>query len=501
MPQVLTQQQTLKQSPQQYLIATLLECTSDELEKRINEELQKNFALAEDDHTQPDLPPEDTSATSDHEASEEGEQDVRIDDISIDPMRDSWVPDDYGDDEHSNPNASPDDALPSPLTTARTETSFREDLRNQLALMDVTEEERFLATYLIESLDDDGYLRFPLPELVDDLELTQRYTTTEPILEAVLTDIVQDLEPAGIGARNARECLMLQLQERRNTAAAALAYRILDRAFDDYVHRRYERICQSLGITMDEFREAQLVISTLNPAPGGMQGNVDEGAVRAGHIRPDFIVHEEDGHLVVALNDPRVPDVCINPEYRRMMEDLKQSKSRSEDHRSSVKWIREGITSARGFIEALRQRRRTLLAVMKVIVAMQHDYFMTGDREVLRPMVLREVAERSGYDISTISRISRSKYVETDFGLIRIKQLFTTAIPTTGKKGAPQVSNAAVKEALRSAIDAEDKSRPMTDDELVVHMTELGYPIARRTVVKYRKEMGYNKASLRREIG
>lgn len=510
MPQVLTQQQTLKQSPQQYLLATMLECTSDELEQRITEELQKNVALEEDDHTDVSLASEDTSAEHSDEEAEEGSGDESLDSMAGDIPRDQWAPFDYDDDVQPTPNRSDDDPERSPLTNYRTETTFREDLKNQLALMDVTAEERFLATYIIESLDDDGYLRRTFTELVDDLEFTQRHTTTEPALEAVLTEIVQTLEPAGIGARNLRECLLLQLLERRGTTAALRAYHIVDKAFDDFSGHRYERICQTLGMTTAEFKAAQRIIDSLNPSPGGMQADVDVTRVKAAHVRPDFIVRDEDGRLVLTLNDRRMTDVRISADYQRQLEQLQQAKSRTEDHRLGIKMIRDGIASARSFIDALRQRKLTLMAVMKVIVAMQHDYFMTGERERLRPMVLREVAERSGYDISTISRISRSKYVATDFGIIAIKDLFTTAVATgdaddaaegaEGGGGTATVSNVVIKDALRHLIDSEDKRHPLTDDKLVKLLKQNDYRIARRTVAKYRQEMGYNKSSLRREV-
>lgn len=514
MPQVLTQKQTQKQSPQQYLVATMLECTADELEQRINEELVRNIALEPDDHSDPDIAPEDTSADrtlGDDDEDGGGDEPIEGSDAGTDAGGETALFD-YYDDEQPNPNRSPDDTDRSPLTNYRTETTFREDLKNQLALLDVTEEERYLATYLIESLEDNGYLLRPLAELVDDLEFTQRHTTTEAAVEAVLTGIVQGLEPAGIGARSVRECLRLQLLDRRGSPAASLAYRIVDEAFDDFSHRRYERLCQTLGVTMAEVEAAQRVIRSLSPHPGGMQADVDVARVKAGHVRPDFVVRNEDGRLVLTLNDRHVPDVRISPDYLRMLEQLQQTRSRNEDHRRGATMIRESMASARSFIDALRQRRRTLMAVMQVVVAMQRDYFLTGDRERLRPMVLREVAERSGYDVSTVSRMSRSKYVETDFGIIAVKDLFTTAVPTTAAATAradadgtapaatATVSNVVVKDALRRLIDAEDKHNPLTDETLAARLAEMGYPIARRTAMKYRTELGYNKAGLRREV-
>jgi RNA polymerase sigma-54 factor len=379
-------------------------------------------------------------------------------------------------------------------------------------VLEITDEERFLAHYIIDCLDDTGYLRRPLNELVDDLELTQHHETTVEDLEAVLVEIVQQwLEPSGIGARDLRECMLIQLEECKGRAAQ-LAYRIVSQHFDDLSNKRYDKIEQELGITVHaELVDALRVIRHLNPKPGDMQPATTRSAEqRVQQIRPDFIVRNEDGQLVVTLNDGHLPQVRIRADqeefYNQLQESLESQKeaagedkgeaaARSKEliaeKREGVRFLRENIQYARLFIDAINQSRNTMMDVMQTIVEMQRAYFLTGQIETLRPMTLQDVADRCHYDISTISRVSNSKYVDTEFGIILIKDLFTNAVADSNQS--------AVIQALKDIIDAEDKQHPFTDEALASELGRQGYQIARRTVLKYRESLGYPVARLRRE--
>ena len=507
MKQVSTIRQTTHLAPQQILIAKMVQATSDELEQLITAETEKNLALevvdgpyAESEYE----PGANESSGDDREYSEEVE-DRRDEDSGTDMEQDTGSEGSKQDDEitmiseDDEPGSvmSTDDSAYSPLLNYRSSQTFREELNDQLNEMELSEEENLLARFLVESLDDNGYLTRSLSDLVDDLALTQMYDTTEAELERVLTEVVQSLEPAGIGARNLRECLLLQLQEKKSTPAVQLAYGIVDKAFEDLSAKRYERMCSRFNVTPRQLSEAQRIIAHLDPKPGGQGASTDLADIRASHIKPDFSIHNEDGELVVSLNDAHVPKVRISDDYQIMLERIQQSSSKSEDNKQGLSMIKESIASGNQFIEALKQRRETLSKVIQVIAIMQRDYFLSGgNSDDLRPMVLQDVADRSGYDVSTISRVSNSKYIDTDFGIIPVKDLFSTAIQT--EEGA--ISNVAVQEALRNLIENEDKHNPLSDDALSEQLKAKGYPVARRTVAKYREQLNFPTARLRREV-
>lgn len=514
MAQIITQKQQLRQAPSQMLLSKMVESTSDDLLQLINEEVEKNFTLETsdsremsidgrsdgDDNTH-DTPEDDAGGTADNAPDEALRQDTAKDEDAFFEYDDDSPSDRIG-------HRSPDDEDFNPGSVAVSEESFREDLKDQIAMLDITEEERFLANYIIDSIEDDGYLHRPLAELVDDLEFTQNHTTTEEDLEAVLVEIVQEeLEPSGIGARNLRECLLLQLLDRKATPATRLAYAIIDQAFEDLTLKHYDRLQEGFGVDRYALVDAIRVIRHLNPKPGNMKSSGNKSAeTRVTQVRPDFIVRNEDGTLVVTLNDGHLPEVRISTEQEQLLAELQQKLEKKtdathenvvEEERQAVQLLRENIRSGTVFIDALRQRRITLVQVMQTIVQMQRAYFLTGQIETLRPMVLQDVADRCGYDISTISRVSNSKYVDTDFGIISVKELFSTAISASDDN---LVSNVAVMEALREIIMQEDKHSPLTDEKLSAMLKEQGYPIARRTVMKYREKLGFPVARMRKEL-
>lgn len=507
--------------PQQILLSTMVQATADELVTMINDEVEKNFTLEADDprEVSMDADYQDEASEQDYadggmatDAAEDGDAQAEEPSVPAQPKDDSpffEYDDDSPSDRVGGRYASDDDDF-TPGANAESEQGFREDLKQQVDLLEISGEERYLAHYIIDSLDDDGYLRRPLEELVDDLEFTQHHSTTEEDLEAVLVEIVQEeLDPSGIGARDLQECMKLQLQELKATPATRLAYAIVNEAFDDLAQKRYDRLEEGFGVRSHQLLvEAIRVIRHLNPKPGNMQPvTARQSAQKVQQVRPDFTVRNENGTLVVTLNDGRLPQVRISAEQEQLLVQLKQKKQEQQ----AVQLLKENIEQGNIFIDTLRQRRVTLMRVMETIVDMQRAYFLTGQIETLRPMVLQDVAERSGYDISTVSRVSNSKFVDTDFGILSIRELFTAGVKVSHDAEGAQhdeadptqgavMSNAAIMEVLREVIDSEDKHAPLTDDKLAQIMAERGYGIARRTVMKYREKLGYPVARLRREL-
>jgi len=495
-------------TPQQIMAATMIQSTNDELQKIIDEALEKNIVLEIDETRSVDQltekdergeenldEPQDNPEEADYEddiSDEDGENyqdDVK--DIPLDYVEEDDLPGPI--------NEELSEKAYSPLVNVGVDTSFRESLKAQISVLDIDGNQRFLANYLVDSLEDDGYLRRPLYELVDDLAWHQNYDTTEAELESVLVDIVQgSLEPAGIGARDLRECLILQLLDKKQSPEVLLAYKLVDEAFDEISNKRYNKLPDRFGISQKELDLALRVIRHLDPRPGGGSSSVDTFATKATQIRPDFIVTvEDDETLSVSLCDCRVPAVRISSDYDEMLKEIQKDKSRNDDIKKGKAMIEEHIRNANIFIRALIQRRNTLLGVMRVIVSNQREFFLTGKIDTLKPMTLKNISDISGYDISTISRVSNSKYVQTVFGTYAIRELFTSAVSINDGE---IVSNAAIKDALNSIVKSEDKRLPLTDDQLVKALADQGYSIARRTVVKYREELGIPKSNLRKKI-
>lgn len=503
--------QRLRQSPQQYLISTMIESTADELVQLINRETEKNVALESDDPREVSLD-DPIAPTSEESPSDAGQKDDpgtvldEGDELQNQAKEADQPTFDNDDDTPSDRGGVPssDDNDYDPGASAVTEDTFRDDLKHQIEVLDISREETYLAEYIIDSLEDDGYLRRPLIELVDDLEFSQHHTTTEEDLEAVLVEIVQqELEPSGIGARDLRECMLLQLEAKKATPATRLAYEVVRQAFDDLAANRWDRIEEGFGIQNHSLLvDARRVIRHLNPKPGNMEpATPKSSAHRVQQVRPDFIVRNEDGQLVVWLNDGQVPQVRISNEkeqlldkYQRKAEAKLQAGKRAEadEAREGARFLREAIQSGNLFIDALQQRRNTLLSVMQTIVQLQRAYFTTGLIETLQPMTLDDVASRCQYDVSTISRVSNSKYIDTEFGIIAVKDLFTNEVAGSNQ--------AAVIEALRKIIEGEDKQHPFTDDALAAELAKVDYKIARRTVMKYREILGFPVARLRKEL-
>lgn len=498
------QQQIQRQLPQQYLISSMLEATDDELLRMIREEEERNVTLEVSDPADGDNSENEQAEDSGLGAVEE-QSDAPADAQAEqeDPISLYEYDDDSPSDRIGGNYKDDDDDSMIPGSNTQVEVSFREDLKRQIEELEITPEQEYLACYIIDSLDETGYLTIGLAELADELEISANHPTTVEDLEEVLVEIIQqELDPPGIGARDLRECMLLQLLDRKGTPATRLAYLIVDKAFDDLAQKRYDKLQEKFGIGHQTLVDCLRVIRTLQPKPGGMDvasGSQNVKPVKqantAMHVRPAFIVThpetdtENDDSLVVTLNEGRMPEVRVSAEQEAMLDTVTEPKA--------VKFIKDNIASARTFIDALQQRRITLMHVMQNIVEMQRKYFLTGDAEVLRPMLMSEIADKCGCDVSTVSRVVSSKYVQTDYGVVALRDLFRTA---ASSEQGEEVSTAAVDAAIKELIDGEDKHSPLTDEALAKMLSDKGFNIARRTVMKYRERIGYPVARLRKEL-
>ena len=374
--------------------------------------------------------------------------------------------------------------------------SLQEYLVEQLGYRNLSEREMRLTVYLVGSIDEDGYLRRELESVADDIAFTLGIETTAEELERLLA-VIHELEPAGVGARNLQECLLLQLRQlQMNSRPRRLARKILTNHFEEFVKKHYERLIARLQVSEEEFRDAISEIKRLSPKPGNLYA--EGGTNTTPYIIPDFLLDYQDGHFQLALNSYNVPEVKINRRYVEMMRDMVQPNGRvREEDREALQFVKNKIDSAKWFISAIKQRHDTLMRTMQTILDYQQEYFRTGDRSKLRPMILKDIADRTGLDVSTISRVVNSKYVQTQFGIILLKSLFSEAMQTASGE---EVSSYEIKTLLQRCIDEEDKRHPLTDETLMNLLNERGYCIARRTVAKYREMLGIPVARLRKQI-
>ncbi len=468
--QILSLQQKL--SPQQIQMIKLLELPTVQLEQRIKQEIEENIVLEEDDRPQ-DNP-------------EEEPQEISVDEYLKEDDAPSYK-------SHINNYSKDDKQRPVYLTEGR---SLQEYLIQQLSFRDLNERDMRLATYLVGSIDEDGYLRRDLESIADDIAFTMGLETTSAELERLL-EIIHELEPAGIGARDLRECLLLQMKQRpANTRARRLARKILGSYFEEFVKKHYEKLMARMQITEDEFREAIDEIKHLSPKPGNLYS--EGGTDTTPYIIPDFVLDYQDGHFQLSLNSYNVPEVRINRRYKDMIREMITADGKiKEEDREAMQFVKGKIDSAKWFISAIKQRHDTLLRTMQTILDYQTEYFKDGDRSKLRPMILKDIADRTGLDVSTISRVVNSKYVQTQFGIILLKSLFSEAMQTDSGE---EVSSYEIKTLLRQCVDEEDKRHPLTDEMLMDMLNDKGYHIARRTVAKYREMLSIPVARLRKQI-
>ncbi len=474
--QQLTIQQKL--SPQQIQMIRLLELPAMQLEQRVKQEIEENIVLEEE--------PKREEGT---EPGENGEEPQRV---SVDEyLRDDDTPI-Y---KLRVNNLSKDDK-PQHQTMLVHGRSLPDFLVEQLSFRHLSEHQMELAKYLVGSIEEDGYLRRDLDSIADDIAFTRGIEVSPDDLEDLLA-IIQELEPIGVGARNLQECLLIQMEHQSiDTPARQLAHKILTSHFDDFVKKHYEKLINRLRVTEDEFRDAIEEIKRLSPKPGNLHSEGDSDMTP--YIVPDFILDYHDGHFDLSLNKYNIPEVRINQRYVDMMRSMVTPDGRvKEENKEAIQFVKGKIDSAKWFISAIKQRHDTLMRTMRTILDYQEEYFKDGNMSKLRPMILKDIAERTGLDVSTISRVVNSKYVQTHFGIILLKTLFSEAMQT---ESGEEVSSYEIKNILQECISEEDKHHPLTDETLMEILNDKGYRIARRTVAKYREIMNIPVARLRKTL-
>ena len=458
--------QTQKMSPLQILTIKLLELPIQSLEQKIRSELEENPVL--DDSPDPNR-------------SEESK------DISIDELKD----DDYIPSYKTRVNNWGKDPRPE-YSSFSVKTSFNQSLMDQLGCRNLDKHQYDIAAFLIGSLDNDGYLRRDIESIVDDLAFRAGIETDADEVLSVLR-IIQDFEPTGVGARDLRECLLLQLQACKQTPEVQDAERILKDFFQEFSNRHFQKIISRTGMSEARLKKAMARIVKLNPSPGGEVGDSYEAETQ--QVVPDFILEDNDGQLSFSMPRFSVPELRVNKKYADLLLSSKNSSEREQ--KEAAAFVRQKLDSAKWFVEALKQRQNTLTRTMDAILQYQYEYFATGDETKLKPMVLKDIAERTGFDISTISRVVNSKYIETDFGIYPLKYFFSEGMEN---KDGESVSTRELKKVLQECVDAEDKRKPLTDEQLVVEMEKHGYKVARRTIAKYRGQLGIPLARWRKEL-
>ncbi len=480
--QQLGQKLLQKLSPQQIQLMKLIQLPTLALEQKIKEELEENPALEEGMDEQDDYGEEAESY------EEQDSETIEAEDINVDEyLSDDEVPD-Y---RLKANNYSPDDEdAQIPVSGGVT---FSEILSDQINMLDLTEQQQKIALYLVGNIDDEGYIRRELSAVVDDLAFTQNIFTEEEELEKLLKKI-QTLDPAGVGARNLQECLLLQLKRKNNSSSIQLARVIIEKHFDEFVKKHYKKLMDKLEIDEDYLREAIEEIVKLNPKPG----NSGSGTSRAvQQVIPDFSISINDGELELALNGRNAPELNVSREYKDMLSTYKSTQEKNKAQKEAVQFVKQKLDSAKWFIEAILQRQQTLLVTMSSIMNFQKEYFLTGDQRKLRPMILKDIADEIGMDISTVSRVASNKYVSTPYGTFLIKEFFSESMKNDAGE---DVSTKEIKKILEESVAEENKRKPLTDDALAKLLKEKGYPIARRTIAKYREQLDIPVARLRKEL-
>ena len=464
-------QQKLQQglSPLQIQTIKLLELPTLELEQRIKKELEENPVLDE--------------APSSEETDDGEPKNVSLSD--------------YSSQDDSTPsyrlyvNNQGKDLKPQ-YNTFSVKESFHQNLEMQLGYSGLKDEDRTIASFIIGSIDDDGYLRRDILSLTDDIAFRLNIETTPEHVEQILK-VIQEFEPVGVGARNLKECLLLQLRAKEQTPQRRRAEEILENYFEEFSRKHYDRIMARTGMDKDDLKEAMDEIVRLNPRPGGQ---IDDSYVeQAQQIVPDFILENKDGELILSMPKFSVPELRVNKRYADLL--MNSASSSGKRGKDAVAFVKQKLDSAKWFVEAIKQRQNTLQNTMKAILDFQHDFFLDGDEAKLKPMVLKNIAEKTGLDISTISRVVNCKYIQTNFGVYPLKYFFSEGMKT---ESGDEVSTREIKKVLSESIEAEDKKKPLTDEELVSVLSRKGYKVARRTVAKSREQLNIPIARMRKEI-
>jgi RNA polymerase sigma-54 factor len=492
--QNLQQKLLQKLSPQQIQLMKLLQVPTANLEERIKEEMEENPALEQEDDNHDDYEEaKDEFTENGEETFEEPDgSDNEYDNIDIseyvregdDDIADYKLRDDnYGSDD--------DDKKTIPF---KTETSFYETLLDQLGLLKLDEKEQKIAEQIVGSIDEDGYLRRDTTAIVDDLAFRQNVMTTEEEVESLIKRI-QQFDPPGVAARDLQECLLLQLNRMQDEGKnVSIAIKAISKYFDEFTKKHYEKIQRGLDLNDEQLKEVMQQIIRLNPKPGGNVGEINKAE---SYVVPDFFIMNNGGKLELTLNSRNAPELRISEGYRDMLKEYDRGTKKDKRQKEAVLFIKQKIDSAKWFIDAIKQRQHTLLDTMTAIMNHQHDFFLTGDQTTLRPMILKDIAEKTGLDISTVSRVANSKFVQTEFGTYRLKFFFSESLST---ESGEEVSTREVKKILSDLIEAENKKKPLSDEHLTEMLQQKGYNIARRTVAKYREQLNIPVARLRKEL-
>jgi RNA polymerase sigma-54 factor len=489
--QTLQQKLLQRLSPQQIQLMKLLQIPTANLDERIKEELEENPALEAGEEDREDgfeehNTEEFDSTEDEYDGSEDEYDSIDISDYvndGDDEIADYKLRDDnYGDNEEHK------------TVPLRVETSLHDLLIGQLGMLSLDERRFKIAEQIVGSVDDDGLLRRELSSIVDDLAFRQSVDASEEEIEEII-QLIQQFDPPGVCARNLQECLMLQLlRQQADGRDVELAIKIVDKYFDEFTKKHYEKIQRGLNISDDELKDVINWILKLNPKPGGNVGEINKAE---SYIIPDFFVVNNAGKLELTLNSKNAPDLRISEGYREMLKDYDRGSKKDKRQKEAVLFIKQKIDSAKWFIDMIKQRQNTLLSTMDAIMHYQKDFFLTGDETALKPMILKDIAEITGLDISTVSRVANSKFVQTEFGTYRLKFFFSESLSTDSGE---EVSTREVKKILSDLVEAESKKKPLSDERLTELLQEKGYNIARRTVAKYREQLNIPVARLRKEL-
>lgn len=474
-----------KLSPQQIQLMKLIQLPTQAFEQRISQELEENPAL--EGGKELENQGDDDFNNEEYDSFEEGneiiETDINVDDYLSDDEIPSYK-------LSANNYSSDDEEKQTPFASG---TSFNQYLQQQLNTYRLSDEESDIAQFLVGSIDESGYLRRDIIDIVDDLAFTQNIYTDDITVKKIL-ELVQELDPAGVGARDLRECLVIQLKRKEETPIIRLAIQMMEESFDAFSKKHYQKLIAKYDISEEQLREAIHEIEVLNPKPGGAySGNTR----MVEHIVPDFAIKITDGELELTLNGRNAPELHVSRDYSDMLKGYKESKEKSKNQKDAVMFIKQKLDAAKWFIDAIKQRQQTLYVTMNAIMHYQKEYFLTGDERNLKPMILKDIADQIQMDVSTVSRVANSKYVDTPYGTILIKDFFSESMKNDQGE---DVSTKEIKKILEITIGEEDKRKPLTDDKLAKVLKEKGYPIARRTVAKYREQLDFPVARLRKEI-
>ena len=462
----------------------LIQLPTQAFEERLKQELEENPAL--------DSGKEESDSLDDdlfNEFDDTGNEKIEAEDINIDEyLSDDEIPN-YK--TQANNYAADDEEKNVPYAAG---TSFHQSLKNQLSTYSFNDEELAIAEFLVGSIDDSGYIRREILDLVDDLAFTANVFTTEEKVISILKRVVHNLDPIGVGARDLKECLIIQLKRKKNTKTRTLAIKILESAFDHFVKKHFKKLQEKFTISEDELKEVNTEISKLNPKPGSSYAGNNKIAEQ---IVPDFSIKLIDGELDLVLNSRNAPELHVSREYNTMLKGYQEATVKSKSQKDAVFFIKQKLDAAKWFIDAIKQRQQTLMVTMNSIMNYQYDYFLTGDERKLKPMILKDIADKINMDVSTVSRVANSKYVSTPYGTKLIKEFFSESMKNDQGE---DVSTKEIKKILETVVLEEDKKKPLTDEKLATILKEKGYPIARRTVAKYREQLELPVARLRKEM-